>query len=218
MESTRGQFDRDLDNIEAKVIALLGLIVEDLAVATQSLLGGNTETPAVLAGREQLIDSLYVEVENLAVRQIIMQAPVACDLRFLLTVLRVAPELERSHDLVVHIACRGSHLRDGDLRQRTITLAAKMSDLATAMWRQTADAWYERDPSAATSLGRLREEMDELRANLIAEAAAAPISVRAAMEMAQAARDYERLASHALNVARRVAYLAGSPGSPPAPI
>lgn len=214
MAGTRGQFDRELDNIEAKVIALLGLVVEDLTVATQSLIGRNSETPAVLAGREQLIDSLYVEVENLTVRQILMQAPVASDLRFLLTVLRVVPELERSHDLIVHIACRGSHIRDGDLQQRTITLAAKMSDLATVMWRQTADAWYERNPSAAISLVRLREEMNELRATLTAEAAAAPISTRAAMEMAQAARDYERLGAHALNIARRVAYLAGSTGSP----
>jgi phosphate transport system protein len=106
MGGIRGQFDRELENIETKVIALLGMVVEDLAVATQALLGSPTGAPAALAEREQLIDSLYVETENLAVRQIVMHAPVASDLRLLLTVLRVVPELERSHDLVVHIASR----------------------------------------------------------------------------------------------------------------
>jgi phosphate uptake regulator len=47
-----------------------------------------------------------------------------------------------------------------------------MADLASLMWRQAADAWYERDQSAAASLARLRDEMTDLHAALTAEAAA----------------------------------------------
>jgi phosphate uptake regulator len=75
--------------------------VSDLAVATQALLGGYGETATVLAGREQLIGVLYVEIEELAVRDILLQAPAAADLRLLLTVLRVVPELERSRRTVL---------------------------------------------------------------------------------------------------------------------
>jgi phosphate transport system protein len=155
-----------------KVIELLGLVVEDLAVATRALLGNGGETAWVLVGREQLIDALYVEIEDLAVRGILLQAPVASDLRFLLTVLRVVPELERSHDLIVHVASQAPLLRGGDLPQRVTGLAGRMADLVSVMWRQAADVWYGRDRSVAEALGRRRDEMSELHAALTAEIAA----------------------------------------------
>ena len=58
----------------------------------------------MLEARERAVDALYGEAEELASREVLLQAPVAADLRFLLSVLRVAPELERSHDLVMQIA------------------------------------------------------------------------------------------------------------------
>lgn len=208
------QFDRDLEAIEAKVITLLGLVVEDLAVATEALLDGDAEAARVLVGREQLIDSLYVEIENLTVREIVKHAPVSSDLRFLLTVLRVVPELERSHDLIVHIASRASRVRGGNLPPRASGLTRQMADLAALMWRLAADAWYARDQSAAAPLNRHRDGVSELRAALTAEIAAGPMTVLAAMEMALAARDYDRLGAHALNIVRRMAYLAGTTGGP----
>ena len=58
--------------------------------------------------------------------------------------------------------------------------------------------------------------MDELHSSLTAELAAGRMAVQVAMEMALVARDYERLGAHAVNIARRVVYLAGSaPHSPP---
>ena len=63
----------------------------------------------MLAERERVIDALYREIDELASREILLQAPVASDLRFLLSVVRIVPELERSHDLVVQIASRAGH-------------------------------------------------------------------------------------------------------------
>jgi phosphate transport system protein len=212
MGQFRGTFDRELEAIEAKVIELLGMVVEDLAVATAALLGGRGETVGVLAGRERLTDALYVEIEDLAARAILLQAPVAIDLRFLLTVLRVVPEMERSHDLVVELASRASRIHGEDLPPKVARAAGQMADLAAVMWWQAAGAWGERDRSAAAVLGRPRAEMDELHALLAAEIAAAGMPVGTSMEMTLAARDYQRLGAHALNIARRVAYLAGPSG------
>ncbi len=127
MRGFRSQFDGDLEAIEGKVIELLGMVVEDLAVAAQAFPGSSGETAVMLAGRDQLIDALYIETEELAVRQILLQAPVASDLRFLLTVLRVAPELERSHDLIVHIAARSSRIPGRDLPPGAAGLAGHRS-------------------------------------------------------------------------------------------
>lgn len=216
MAGNRSDFDRSLEDIEAKVIELFAMIAEDLPAATRALLGGGAESVTALAGRERLIDALYVEIEELAGREILLQAPVASDLRFLLTVLRVVPELERSHDLVMDIASRAGRVRAGDLIPAVGESAARMGDLASAMWRQAADAWYGRDRSAAAALSGLDAGMEELHGRLTAQIAEGQMPVTAVMEMTLAARDYRRLGAHAVNLTRRVGYLAGGRGQRPA--
>jgi phosphate transport system protein len=214
MVEHRQEFGRELEAIEAKVIELFAMVAEDLPRATNALLTGDTEALTVLAEREQSMDAIYPEVEELVNREILLQAPVASDLRFLLSVLRIVPELERSHDLVMQIASRAAHILSNDLTPRTRGLVERMGTLAAAMWRQAADSWYQRDRSAAVVLGERDEDMDELHASLIGELASGQMAVPVTMEMTLAARDYERLGAHAVNISRRVVYLAGSAGLP----
>jgi phosphate transport system protein len=210
MPEHRQQFQRELEAIEAKVIELFSMVSEDLVKATEALLSGDSETVRLLDEREQAIDALYREVETLVDREIALQAPVASDLRFLLSVLRVVPELERSHDLVEHIARRADHILGEDLTARSRGLIQRMGTLASGMWRQAADSWYKRDRSVAAVLEQRDEEMDELHASLTAELASGRMALPVTMEMTLVARFYERLGDHAVNIARRVVYLAGS--------
>src|SRR6185437_1797043 len=210
MGEQRQEFERELEAIEAKVIELFAMVAEDLPGATDALLTGNSEVIKALTEREQAIDALYPEIEGMANREILLQAPVASDLRFLLSVLRIVPELERSHDLVVHIAATASHALGSDLTPRAKGLVARMGDLAAEMWRKAADSWYQRDRSVAGALALQDDDMDELHSSLTAELASGQMAVPVAMEMAMVARDYERLGAHAVNIARRVVYLAGS--------
>jgi len=207
----RQQFERDLEAIEAKVIELFAMVAEDLPEATRALLNGDDEVIKTLTEREQIIDALYPQVEGMANREILLQAPVASDLRFLLSVLRIVPELERSHDLVVQIASRATHILGDDLSPRTRGLVERMGALAADMWREAVDSWYQRDRSAAARLAERRDDdMDELYASLIAELASGRMSLPVTMEMTLVARFYERLGDHAVNIARRVIYLAGT--------
>jgi phosphate transport system protein len=208
--ASREEFDRELEAIEAKVIELFGMVAEDLPVATQALLTGSKEAAQVLTEREQAIDALYLEIEGLANRLILLQSPAAIDLRFLLSVLRIVPELERSHDLVVQISGAGTHLLGQELSPRTRGLVERMGELASSMWRQAADSWYQRDHSVAAVLDEKDEEMDELHISLTAELAAGQMALPVIMEMTMVARCYERLGDHAVNIARRVTYLAGT--------
>jgi phosphate transport system protein len=210
MGENRQEFQRELEAIEAKVIELFAMVAEDLPRATQALLSGDDEVLAGLFERERVIDALYPEIEELVNRELVLQAPVAADLRFLLSVLRIVPVLERSHDLVMHIATQANHILSEDLTARTRGLVERISALASAMWRQAVDAWYQRDRTVAFELVGRDEEMDELHASLIAELASGQMAVPVTMEMALVARDYERLAAHAVNIARRVVYLAGT--------
>src|SRR5215472_6227157 len=115
-----------------------------------------------------------------------------------------------THDLVVEIARQANHLLSEDLSPRSRGLVERMGNLASTMWRQAADAWYKRDRTAAFALEERDDEMDELHASLIAELASGRMTLPVTMEMTVVARLYERLGDHAVNIARRVVYLAGS--------
>lgn len=176
------EFHRELDGIEAKVIELFAMVAEDLPAATQALLTGNTEALQLLAERDRVIDGLYAEVEELVNREILLQAPVASDLRFLLSVLRIVPELERSHDLVVEIARLADHILSEDLSPRSRGLIERMGNLASGMWRQAADAWNARDRSASFVLGERVIEADDLHASLVAELASGRMALPVTMK------------------------------------
>ena len=210
MVDHRQEFHHELEAIEAKVIDLFGMVAEDVPRATAALLGGNVEEVRALAERDQVIDELYPGIEDLADRQLVLQQPLASDLRFLISVLRVVPELERSHDLVVNIARRASYILSEDLSPRSRGLIEQMGNLASDMWREAVDCWRKRDRSAAVVLDQRDDEMDEMYASLMAELASGQMSLPVTMEMALVARFYERLGDHAVNIARRVVYLAGA--------
>ena len=185
------------------------MVAEDLPQATDALLNGNSEAVRTLAERDRVIDGLYPEIEELADYELLLQQPAASDFRFLISVLRVVPELERSHDLIVNIARRGNLILSQDLSARSRGLIEHMGSLASEMWREAVDCWCERDRSAAVALGERDDEMDELYASLMAELASGGMTLPVTMQLTLVARFYERLADHASNIARRVIYLAG---------
>jgi phosphate transport system protein len=213
MGELRLRYHQQLELIENKVIQLFALVADGLGAATDAILTGDRETHQVLHEREALVDNLYRDAEELVNEQLALQAPVAGDLRFLLSVLRIVPELERSHDLVEHIARRAGQGLEEELTPRARGLIGRMGRLGSEMWREAADAWYERNAAAALDVAARDDEMDELHAALTAELGAGRISLPVAMDMALVARFYERLGDHAVNISRRVVYLTGEGGS-----
>lgn len=208
----RQRYHRTLDEINDKMVQLFALVTDGIAAATEALLSGDRDAARVIVERDLLIDSLYLDIENLANHELALQNPVATDLRFLLSVLRIVPELERSHDLVEHIARRALPGLAEDLSPRIRGLIDQMGSVGVEMWRSASDAWSERDPRGHARLDARDEEMDDLHINLTAELASGRTRVPVAMDMALVARFYERLGDHAVNVANRIRYLAGEGG------
>ena len=85
----RGDFHKQLEAIEGNVVALFALVAEDLAVATEALLNSDPGAVHVVAERHATVGNIYGELELLLNRQFVRQAPVATDLRLLLSVLRI---------------------------------------------------------------------------------------------------------------------------------
>lgn len=207
MPQQRQGFQRELDAIDAKVGELFDLIVPDLAKAAHGPLSGSNEGARVLAEHQLVIELLCPEIENLAKMAILLQAPVASDLRFLLCVLRILPELERSHHLVAQIASRASHIHGEDLTPHSRGLIERMGNLVTGLWRQAADSWHQPDHSTAVTLGERDDEMDVLHASLMAELASGNVALPVAIEMTLVAPCYQHLKDHAANITRQAIYL-----------
>src|SRR6516165_1848403 len=210
MPEQRQAFQRELDALDAKVIELFALVAAELARAALTLPNGNNEVLEILAEHGLVIGLLCPEIERRVKTAILLQAPVASDLRFLLCVLRILPELERSHHLVVQLASRASHIRGEDLSPRGRELVGRMGKLASDLWRRAADSWYQRDHSAAATLAERDNEMGELHASLIAELSSGRMALAVTIEMTLMAPLYERLSDHAVNIADQVVYIAGS--------
>jgi len=210
MPEQRQAFQRELDAIDAKVIELSDLVAADLATATPALPDGNSEVIEVLAEHGLVIGLLCPEIDRQVKTAILLQAPVASDLRFLLCVLRILPELEHSHHLIEQLALRASHIRSEDLSPRSRELVERMGSLASGMWRRTADSWFQRDHSAAAVLAERGNEMDELHASLIAELSSGRMALAVTIELTLMAPLYERLSDHAVNIAGQIIYVAGS--------
>ena len=190
------------------MLRLFALVSEGLAGATEALLAGDREAARALVARDEMLDKLYVDVESLVQRQFALQAPMAVDLRFLLSVLRIVPELERSGDLAEHIAQRAVRGLTGELTPRMRGLIEQMGRTGVEMWRNSAEAYAERDGNAVVRLREHDDELDDLHLSLIAELASGKLSIPVAIELALVGRFYERLGDHAVNIAARVRYLA----------
>jgi phosphate transport system protein len=207
-EELRQEFHRDLERINRQAIGLFALVAECVAGATDALLSGDREAAKVLVARDQMIDDTYRDIEELVQRQLSLQSPMASDLRFLLTVLRIVPELERSADLAEHIAQRAVRGLTPELTPRVRGLVDQMGRVAVEMWHAAADAYAERDADARERLNEQDDELDDLHVSLTAEISSGKLSIPVVIEMALIARFYERLGDHAVNVAGQVRYLA----------
>jgi len=210
-DETRVAFHRDLDEIDQKVVQLFALVSEGVGAATDAFLAGDREAAKSLMDRDKVIDSLYTDVEELVQRQFALQSPMAKDMRFLLSVLRIVPELERSGDLAEHIAQRAARGLSTALTPRIRGLVEQMGRVGSEMWREAADAYVDRDGEVAVRLNERDDELDELHVSLTAELVAGQLTVPVALEMALVARFYERLGDHAVNIAERISYIAEGP-------
>jgi phosphate transport system protein len=210
-DELRLAFQRDLRTIDDKVVQLFALVAEGLARATDAFLSGDRDAARELVAKDKLIDSLYLDVEDLVQHQFALQAPMAGDMRFLLTVLRIVPELERSHDLVEHIAKAATRGLPSELPPRVRGLIGEMGRVGVEMWRASAAGFLDRDVTVADGLDRADDELDDLHVSLTAELVSGQLTVPVATEMTLIARYYERLGDHAVNVAKRVRFLVLGP-------
>ncbi len=195
--------------IDQKVVQLFALVSEALSRATHALLSGDAVLGQSVIDGDQSVDTLTSDVE-LLIWDELQERPVQGDeLRYLVGLLLIIPELERSADLAEHVAQRAVDHLGAAMSPRSRGIVQLMTEVANEMWQQAADAFGNR-VRVADRLATADEEMDILHGRLTEEVGAEQMPVATAAQVTLLARFYERLGDHAVNLARRIELLADS--------
>jgi phosphate transport system protein len=195
--------------IDQKVVQLFALVSEALSRATHALLSGDATLGQSVIDGDQSVDTLTSDVELLIWDELQARPVQGDELRYLVGLLLIIPELERSADLAEHVAQRAVDHLGAAMSPRSRGIVQLMTEVANEMWQQAADAFGNRI-RVAERLATADEEMDILHGRLTQEVEAEEMPVATAAQVTLLARFYERLGDHAVNLARRIELLADS--------
>jgi phosphate transport system protein len=202
-------FDQ-LDAIVDELVTMTHEVQEAVARATQALLTADAEIAEKVISDDAIIDAARERVESRSFELLALQQPVASDLRMLVAGLRMVADLERMGDLSVHVA-KVARLRVPQVAVPEVLVPTiqRMAQVAEKMVGTVAGIIADRDVAGARRLEEDDEEMDQLRRSsfrlMLDESW--PHGVEPAVDIALLGRYYERIADHAVSLARRVVYL-----------
>ncbi|MDG4791586.1 phosphate signaling complex protein PhoU [Micromonospora sp. WMMD1102] len=206
----REEFRIDLNIVSQLLVDMAEAIRVAMRQATRALLTADRTAAEGVIERDADIDSLYRQVEERVCDLLARQAPVASDLRALVTALHVAADLERMGDLADHVAKTAvrrhpSPAVPAELRP----VFTEMSGVADRIADKIANVLSKPDADLAAELDSDDDAMDELHRQLFAVLLADdwPYGVETAIDATLLGRFYERYADHAVNAGRRVVYL-----------
>jgi phosphate transport system protein len=196
-----------LDEIDRRFVQAFALVGEGIAGATHALLAGDREAAKELVQRDEVVDRLTHDIAAPAQGRLLSGEGSVDERRELIAFLRMLTDLERNGDLAEHIARRAARGLGAEMSARSRGLVERMGEVATTIWRSTADAFAERSAKAANAIDDLDDELDDLHVTLTAELVAGTMPLPVAIELAMVARFYERFGDHAVNLARRMSAL-----------
>lgn len=206
----RNSYLHRLDAVHDDLVELARLVHHAVDGATAALLDGDLATAEVVIDADSRIDRLREQIEEQSVELLSLQNPVAADLRMLVASLQIVGELERMGDLAVHVAKIARMRAPGStLPQEAVPLFARMAAVCAQMVARLEDVLNDPTPEVARELEAVDDEMDRLRGDtfriLLDEAWRH--GVEPAVDVALLGRYYERIADHAVSIARRVVFL-----------
>lgn len=192
--------------VEQPILRLFGFVREALGRATYALLNGDTELAQAVIDGDQEIDEATADLELDVWSRIEAGDHASSDLRALVGILLILPELERSADLAEHIAHRALSNIGAEMTPVARGIVQRMSEVAAEMWQLVA-ASYSVHNARALELAEEDEELDILHDRLTAEIAKGEMPTKVTAQVTLISRFYERIGDHAVNLSRRIAAL-----------
>jgi phosphate transport system protein len=222
-------FQDELDLLKSQLVAMAGLAEEAVTEAVTALLERDTARAARVVERDEALDILEVEIEDMAVNLLALQQPMARDLRLITMAMKISADLERVGDHAVNIADTLSYLVDAPVFP-VLPEIEEMTRVAGDMLGESLDAFVRRDSELARRVLKKDDRVDELHDNnfriLLTHMMEDPRKITAGMDLLLISGNLERIADLATNICEEVIYMVEGRmvkhhhergGQPPAP-
>jgi phosphate transport system protein len=203
-------FHDELSDLKSTLLAMSAEAQTSLAAAVEALLHRDTNKAAQVISADHKIDAMEVEIEDLVVKLLATQQPMAKDLRLLMAALKIANDLERVGDHAVNIAQSAERLQASPpiVPEPEIIEMARM---ARRMLADALDAFVRADAQAGRAVCKRDDQVDNLHDSvfriLLTHMMETPHIISAAMELFLVSRNLERVADLATNIAEDVVFL-----------
>ena len=203
-------FVEELDYLRSRLLEMSALVEDSVYRSVLSLADKDPQQAQKVLQNEAEINRMEIEIDDLATRLLALQQPMATDLRLLTSAIKINNDLERMGDLAVNIVERALSLINEPLIKPLIDIPA-MSTRVQSMIRKSLDAFVKRDAELARTVLVSDDAVDELRDSIYEELISYmerdPKTVRQGINLMFVARNLERLADHATNIAEDVLFL-----------
>jgi phosphate transport system protein len=202
-------FDEQIQEIRQKLVRMGGLAESMIASALRMLIERDDRHFRDVSEREEQVNSLQIEIDDLAVRVTALQQPVGSDVRFLFMAARITSELERIGDQAINVCQNAEHLLKAPPLKPFVDIPI-MADIAQRMVRDSLDALIRKDVAIAERVLREEEKVDAFRDQVFRELLtymmADPATIPRALSLILISRNLERVGDHATNISEEVIY------------
>jgi phosphate transport system protein len=203
-------FQQELELLKGKLLEMSALVESAVYRSVQGVVEKNEELAQQVLKNEARINQLEIEIDDMAISLLVLQQPVAADLRLITAAIKINTDLERMGDLAVNIAESALSLMKDPVIRPLIDIP-HIAGLAQSMVRKALDAFVNRDTELARSVLAADDAVDNMRTanyhELISFMENNPQQISQALYLLSVVRNLERIADHATNIAEDVLFL-----------
>jgi phosphate transport system protein len=203
-------FDEELDLLKQKLVFMASMAESMIYKAVKSLTERKESLFAEVNQEEEKVNLLQIEIDELCLNLLALKQPMATDLRFITSAMKINSELERIADMAVNITQRAADLIKQPQLKPYIDIP-RMADLAQTMVKDSLDSFVRQDAELARSILTRDDEIDLLKDQIFRELLTFMISdntsIPRALDLILVSRHLERIGDHATNIAEDVIYL-----------
>ena len=206
---TSSQYERDLKDVKESLVYLGALVEKAIDKAVKALLDRDSDLARDTVAGDRVIDRLDEEIEEKCITLLALRQPIARDLRFITTAIKINGHLERIGDMAVTIAKRAIALNEEPQLKPYIDLP-RMAEIAEGMIRNSLDALIQEDVTLANRVRREDDIIDKLNEQIFRELLTFimedPKTTHRALLIMQISKNLERISDHAKSIADMVIF------------
>ena len=205
----RTGFSAELDQLRLQVELMAVRVDQNLERMKDFLATGDLEVAATAIAADDGIDAMNLSLTERCHDLLAREAPVASDLRFVMSVLRVLGELERVGDLALRVVKVGEDWSLVRASASTYDILVSMAETSVEQFRQALRAWSAQDLALADQLARSGTVLDLANAQLVQELLVldGPAAVPTALRSLVIGKALDRIADHSAIIGSRLRYL-----------